>query len=111
MQMSGRSVAIWAAVAIALGIVTVLLVVRSRHASVTFTGVVLRQDLDPRKQLPIPNVKVTATEGERSAEGLSDTSGLFRLKPPNGGWREQPVSRSFRHPDYQPVEIAPAPEG
>ena len=68
-------------------------------------GVVLRQDSDPRKQLPIPNVKVTATESERSAQGESDTSGLFRLELPNGGWRERPVALQFRHPDYQPMEI------
>jgi hypothetical protein len=109
--MSGRSVAIWAAVAIALGIVTVLLIVRSRHASVTLTGVVLRQDVDPRKQLPVPNVKVTATEGERSAEGQSDTSGLFRLQLTNGGWREQPVSLSFQSPGYEALTITPPMNG
>jgi hypothetical protein len=109
--MSGRSVAIWAVVAIALSIVTVLMVVRSRHASVTLTGVVLRQDTDPRKQLPVANVKVTATEGERSAAGQSDTSGLFRLKLTNGGWREQPVSLTFQAPGYEPLNITPPMNG
>jgi hypothetical protein len=107
---TGR-VMILAALAMALVGVAVGLILHARHASVTLSGVVLRQDPDARKQLPIPNVKITATEGERSAEGTSDTSGLFRLKLPNGGWREQPVSLSFRHPDYQPVVISPPPQG
>jgi hypothetical protein len=111
MRIRARRVAILAVVAAALVVVAVGLILHARHASVTLSGVVLRQDPDPRKQLPIPNVKITATEGERSAEGASDTSGLFRLKLPDGGWREQPVSLSFRHPDYQPVEIEPPPQG
>jgi hypothetical protein len=110
MRMRGSGVAILATVAIALVAVAVALTIHARHASVTLSGVVLRQDLDPRKQLPIPNVKITATEGGRSVDGTSDTSGLFRLKLPNGGWREQPVSLAFRHPDYRPMDIAPLPK-
>ncbi len=111
MRIRARSVAIFAALAAGLAVVAVAIVTHARHASVTLSGVVLRQDPDPRKQLPIPNVKITATEGERNAEGASDTSGLFRLKLPNGGWREQPVSLSFRRRGYQPVEIGPPPQG
>jgi hypothetical protein len=107
MRISGRTIAIWAGVAAALVMIAVALTIRARHASVMLSGVVLLQDPDPRKQLPIPNVKITAMEGDRSAEGASDTSGLFRLTLPNGGWREQPVSLAFRHPGYQPMEITP----
>jgi hypothetical protein len=89
----------------------VVLIVKRQHASVTLAGVVLRQDPDPRKQLPIPNVKITATEGERSANAESGPSGLFRLKLPNGGWREQPVSLGFQHPGYRPMELRPTMNG
>jgi hypothetical protein len=109
--MSGRRVAILAAIAVIAGVVAAVIVVRVRKRSVTITGVVLRQDPDPRKQLPIPEVKITATEGERSVQGESDTAGLFRLQLPNGGWREQPVSLAFRNPGYQPVEITPPLKG
>src|SRR5580704_9124747 len=102
-----RRLVVWASLAVAAGAVAAIVVVRARHASVTLTGVVLRQDSDPRKQLPIANVKITATEGERSAEGESDTSGLFRLTLPNGGWREQPVLLTFQHPGYQPMDMTP----
>lgn len=111
MQTRARKVVIWAAVAVVLGVVAVALVIHARHASVTLTGVVLRQDLDPRKQQPIPKVKITATESQRSVNAESDASGLFQLKLPNGGWREQPVSLEFRHPDYQPAQITPKMNG
>jgi hypothetical protein len=106
-----RRLAIWTSLAVALGAVAAIVIVRARHASVTLVGVVLRQDSDPRKQLPIANVKITATEGERSVEGESDTSGLFRLTLPNGGWREQPVLLTFQHPGYQPMDMTPRMKG
>jgi hypothetical protein len=103
--MSARRIAICSAIALTLGVVAVALIVIRRHASVTLTGVVLRQDRDPRKQLPIPNVKITAAEDAPSAATESDSSGLFRLKLPSGGWRNQPVILTFQHAGYQPVEI------
>jgi len=100
-----------AAAAVIAGVVAGVIIVRVRHRSVTLTGVVLRRDSDPRKQLPIPGVKITATEGERSAEDETDSSGRFQLKLANGGWREQPVALAFRHSGYQPMEIAPRLNG
>ncbi len=100
-----------AVVAAALCVLAITLIVRMRHARVTLAGVVLRQDSDPRKQLPIQDVKITATEGERSVEAQTDASGLFRLNLPNGSWREQPVTLAFVHPDYRPMEIAPRLNG
>lgn len=70
------------------------------------TGVILRKDSDPRNQLPIPNVKVTALEGERSVSSQSDAAGEFHLKLAGPGWRGQPISLTFQHPDYQPLDIA-----
>jgi hypothetical protein len=91
--------------ALIAGVLAAGIVVKVRHRSVMLSGVVLRQDADPRKQLPIAEVKITATEGQRSADAASDTAGLFHLKLENGGWRNQPVSLKFRHPGYQPTEI------
>jgi len=111
MRVRARSVSIWVVVAVAVAVAAAAVVIRVRNAPVTLSGVVLRQDTDPMKQLPIPRVKIMATEGGRSVEGTSDMSGLFRLTLPNGGWREQPVSLSFRHPDFQPMEIMPPLDG
>jgi hypothetical protein len=104
--MSARRVAIWGAIVAVAGVLAVVIVLKVRHRGVTLSGVVLRQDSDARKQLPIAGVKITATEDGRAAEGESDTSGLFRLNLPNGGWREQPAVLAFRHPGYQPMDIS-----
>ena len=110
--MRARNIAIWAAVAVTCGVVVAaVLIVKARRASVTLTGVVLRQDADPRKQLPIPNVKITASEGARSVEGQSDVSGLFNLRLPSGGWRESPATLTFRRSGYQPFDLTPSLNG
>ncbi|MGB6946188.1 MAG: carboxypeptidase regulatory-like domain-containing protein [Bryobacteraceae bacterium] len=106
-----RRVVILTAIVVAVCILAVILIVRTRQSSVTLTGVVLREDPDPQKQLPIQDVKITATAGERSVQAETDASGLFRLKLPNGGWREQPVALAFVHPGYQPLEITPNMSG
>jgi hypothetical protein len=106
-----RRVVIWAAAALMAGVLAAAIVVKVRHRSVTLTGVVLRRDADPRKQLPIPGVKITATEGERSAGAETDAAGLFQLKLANGGWRDQPVSLQFLTAGYQTIEIAPKMNG
>jgi hypothetical protein len=105
--MSGRRIAIWAAGAIVLCSVAVAFVFHQQNATLTLSGVVLKQDPDPRKQLPIPGVKIAATEDGRSAAGVSDSSGLFRLNLLHGGWRGQSMSLSFQHPGYQPLEVTP----
>ncbi|MBV9768831.1 MAG: carboxypeptidase regulatory-like domain-containing protein [Bryobacterales bacterium] len=109
--MRARTILIAASIAAMASAIAVVLIIKVRHSSVSLIGVVLRQDSDPRKQLPIPAVKITATEGEREVAGESDASGLFQLQLPNGGWRERPVTLTFRHPDYQPLEIAPHVDG
>jgi hypothetical protein len=110
--MRARNIAIWAAVVVTCGVVAAaVLIVKARRANVTLTGVVLRQDADPRKQLPIPNVKITASEGARTVEGQSDVSGLFNLRLPSGGWRESPATLTFRRSGYQPFDLTPSLNG
>jgi hypothetical protein len=105
-----RKIAAGAAVAAGLAGIAAAIVLKMRPATITLTGVVLRQDPDPRKQLPIANVKIAATDGERSATADSDTAGFFKLKLTNGGWRDRPVTLTFQHPDYRPTEIEPQPK-
>jgi hypothetical protein len=108
MPTPARKFAIWAVVAAGLSAIALTLGIKLlRPATVTLTGVVLRQDTDPRKQVPIPNVNITATEGERNATGESGASGLFHIRLTNGGWRDRPVTLTFRHPDYRQLEIPP----
>jgi hypothetical protein len=109
MGTKARKIAIVAGIGVLAGI-AVAVIIKVRPATITLTGVVLRQDSDPRKQVPIANVKIAATDGERSATAESDTAGFFKLKLTNGGWRDRPVTLTFQHADYRTMEIAPQPK-
>jgi len=98
-------------VGVAIAVAAAVTVVKMRRSSVTLTGVVLTQDQDPRKQLPIANVKITATQGGHSANGNTEASGLFHFNLPREGWRDRPVTLTFLHADYQPVTIVRSLEG
>jgi hypothetical protein len=98
--------------AITLGLVAILLIsCRPRPLepiSVAVTGVVLRQDRDPREQSPIANAEITISSGAVSVEGRSDTSGFFRLTIQPPGNPPPPLLLKFRHADYLPLDISQA---
>jgi hypothetical protein len=71
----------------------------------SLAGAVLIANLDPRKQLPVPNVEITAEASGTSARVKSDSSGFFRLTWRARIFRGEKVTLRFRHPDYQPLEI------
>ncbi len=110
MRTTVRRFALWAVIAAGIAAVAAVLILRLRPATITFTGVVLRQDTDSRKQLPVPNAKITASDGQRSASGQSDASGSFQLKVPSGGWRDQPIQMTFEHSGYRPLELQAQPK-
>jgi hypothetical protein len=68
-------------------------------------GAVIVRDDDTRKELPIADVAVTASDGATSATTQSNASGYFDLLFKGGVWPGQTVTLSFRHPDYEPVDI------
>ena len=103
LEASVRSKLLVLVIALTVAVATTIAVLRVRRASLTLTGVVLRQDTDPQRQIPIHNVKITATDGERTIEGTSESSGLFHLKLVNNRWRERPLTMTFQHPDYRPI--------
>ena len=94
---------IWSVVTVLLvgALATVLLGIHRRQR-VTLQGAVIRQDSDPQKRQPIPDVQITATAGLTVGQVKSDASGFFSLKLPKG-FRRQPVTFEFQHPDYQPL--------
>ena len=61
--------------------------------------------LTPRRQLPIADVVITASDGVRSAATQSDASGYFKLVLHKRVLSEQPITVTFRHPRYQPLEM------
>jgi hypothetical protein len=107
----GQKAALITATAVLLGIVAgVLITVRSRPVRTeVLTGAVLARDADPRKQMPIAGVRITASSELSAGECKSDATGFFRLTLHPGVTPGQAVTLTFRHPDYQPLEItAPA---
>jgi hypothetical protein len=105
-----KKAAIVGAAAVMVAFVLVTLV-RSRlqRKSALIQGAVLMQDTDPRKQLPISGVAVTAALGEAKVESRSDASGFFRLRVPLSLWRSETYSLDFRHPGYRPVHLTQQP--
>lgn len=101
-----KKAAIWGAVIVVLAI-ALLLEIRNRlhKTRALIEGAILIQDADPRRQLPISGVEVTATVGETIVQSKSDTSGFFRLTVPGELWRRETAELLFRHPGYQPVDI------
>ena len=103
-----RRIAIMGAGAAVLAILAIVLnatLPRTKVVSV-LTGAVLRNDPDPREQLPIADAKITVVR--RSAAGVfaSDASGRFTIHLQQGMPVGEFVTLKFRHPDYKPLEIA-----
>lgn len=71
----------------------------------SLAGAVLIADADPKKQLPVANVEITADAGGMAASAKSASSGFFQLSWHYGVRRGQQVTLRFRHPGYQPLEI------
>jgi len=103
---SGRKIAVWALVIVALGSVLAAVLVTVRKARpIVIRGAVLSEDTDPQKQLPIADVQITGTNGLMVSSCKSDSSGFFSLTLRRGLRRRQPVTLRFRHPDYQPLDL------
>jgi hypothetical protein len=106
---SWRKIAISSAVIIGLGgfLAATLITVRlyRRHRSITLRGAVVKQNVDTRNQSPIADVEVRADDGLAALDSKSDFSGAFRLSLPPGSRRGQPITLTFRHPDYQPLTL------
>lgn len=106
--MSWKRLLLWAAAVAVVATVVTVLVVRShrwRPRTISIQGAVIRRDADPRKRLPIGNVKVTATDGLMTVSTQSDASGYFNLQFKENVWPGQTLTVSFRHPDYESYDL------
>src|SRR5438876_5263030 len=89
-----------------LGTVMVLLVARfNKRRMIALKGAVITRDTDPRKQLPIAGVDITADNGLAVAKSQSDSSGLFNIAWRKRILRGQVVTLRFRKPDYEPLDL------
>jgi hypothetical protein len=110
--MTGKKV-VWAIIAIAAGLIIGLLLVQrarrlrvvSERLSVPIEGAVIQRDADTKKELPIADVVITASDGVRSAATRSDASGYFKLVLHKRVLSDLPITVTFRHPRYQPLDL------
>lgn len=72
---------------------------------VTLRGAVMVQNTDPRKQLPIAGVEVTASGVFADVQAQSDASGFFSITLPKHSWRGEPITLKFEHAEYKPLEM------
>lgn len=71
----------------------------------SLAGAVLTANTDPKKQLPLPNVEITAEAGGTTVRTRSDASGFFQMKWRPAVWPGEQVTFRFRHPNHQPLEM------
>ncbi|UWZ83646.1 hypothetical protein [Occallatibacter riparius] len=106
--MGWRKLSLWIAVVACAALITWAVIARVhrwRPRTITLQGAVLRDDPDPRRQLPVAGVSVTATDGMMSTSGESDASGYFKLKFRERLWPGHTLQLMFRKPDYRDYDL------
>jgi hypothetical protein len=110
--MKGKKV-VWISIAVAAAIAFgILLFLRmhrlhviSERLAVPIEGAVIQRDVDTKKELPIANVVITASDSGRSVTTSSDASGYFKLVLHKRVLSDEPIRVTFRHPRYQPFNL------
>jgi hypothetical protein len=110
--MTGKRIA-WAVIAAAVCVVIVVFLLIRAHRLRTITeaqsipieGAVIRRDADPNKELPIAGVAITASDGVRTATAESDAAGYFNFVLQKTVLSDRPVTVSFRHSSYEPLDL------
>ncbi len=100
--------AVWVSAAIAAAALTAFLVVRAHHwrpRSLTIQGAVIRKDDDVRKESPVAETQVTASDGVTSVTSRSDASGYFRITFPEAVWPGQTLDLTFQHADFETLHL------
>ena len=110
--MTGKKV-VWTIIAVAAAAVIGLLLFLRAHRlrliserlSVPIEGAVIQRDADTKKELPIADVVITASDGVRSAATRSDAAGYFKLVLHKRVLSDLPITVTFRHPRYEPLDL------
>jgi hypothetical protein len=99
-------------VLIAAAVASALYVRHLRRETIQVIGAVIMQNEDPRKELPIAEAEVTASDGVSVTRSRSNANGFFAFTFRKRFLQAHPViTLSFRHPDYEPVQMAAKPGG
>jgi hypothetical protein len=96
---------LWIALLATVTVVAVFTVIRwQKQKAVTLRGAIVVGDTDPRKQLPIGGVSISADE-MKGVGAKSDSSGFFALTLPKPIRRGHPIVLHFRHSQYKPLDL------
>jgi hypothetical protein len=110
----GRNISIWVSAAVLVGIgVLIWWLTRPQVPvikPVSITGVVLIQNTDAKKQLPVPNARITLAGGGGIVETKSDASGLFRTTLRPGVQAGESITIKVMHAAYETYEVTQAPQ-
>jgi hypothetical protein len=90
--------------ALLLTVGTLSLIRWQRQQPIALHGAIIVQNTDPRKQLPIGGVEISADDPSNS-QSKSDSSGFFVLSLPKPIRRGRPIVLHFRHPQYLPLDL------
>jgi hypothetical protein len=97
------------AAAVVIGLLWFLRAQRSRliaqQLTVPIEGAVIQRDADSKKELPIADVIITASDGVRSAATRSDAAGYFSLVVHKRVLSDLPIKVNFRHQNYEPQDL------
>src|ERR1700691_3409120 len=102
---------VWTIIAVAAAAVLGLFLRTNRLRSINvrqsmpIEGAVIQHDADTKKQVPIANVVITASDSVASATTRSEASGYFKLVLQKGVLSGRPITVSFRHPSYEPLDM------
>lgn len=108
--MKGRPF-VWMMIAVLVAVAAGLLLRLHGHRppsirrSIPIEGAVIQRNADSRKELPIEDVTITASDGVASATTQSDAAGYFKIDLQRQVWSGQPIVVHFRHPDYEPLDL------
>ncbi len=107
-----RKVAIWVTAVLSVSIVigSLVFIIRQSRPKppLQLSGVALRRDSDPRKQIPIADAEVTASTVSTTARTVSDASGLFSFTLPAQEGEPQVAKLTFARSGYLPLGISNA---
>ena len=99
-------------VLIAAAVASALYVRHLRRATIQVIGAVIVENDDPRKELPIAGVQVTASDGVSVTRTKSDTNGYFAFRFRKRLLRVHPIiTLTFSQLDYRPLEVTVKPGG
>jgi hypothetical protein len=105
---SRTKIVIWSLVSVGVAAVITGVILHNHHwrpRVITIQGAVIRRDDDTRKELPVADASVTATDGVSTATAQSDANGYFKLRFQGGVWPDQTLLLKFSHPDYEPLDM------